>query len=141
VLVHYGKSKEAEAVVCEIRKAGGTADKVGADLAASGGPFELADEARGMLGDRLDVLVANASISKAARIEDHTLKDFDDLFATNVRAPFFLLQQLLPILGEGSNVIVTTSIVARVSPAPHGQAGGPAFPFTGPRCRGREGFE
>jgi NAD(P)-dependent dehydrogenase (short-subunit alcohol dehydrogenase family) len=129
VLVHYGKSaKEAEAVVCGIRKAGGTADLVGADLAASGGPFELADKVRSMLGDRLDILVANAGISKAARIEDHTIKDFDDLFATNVRAPFFLLQQLLPMLGEGSNVIVTTSIAARVSPASPGQPGGPALP-------------
>jgi NAD(P)-dependent dehydrogenase (short-subunit alcohol dehydrogenase family) len=31
------------------------------------------------------------------------LEDFDNLFATNVRGPFFLLQQLVPLLGEGSN--------------------------------------
>jgi len=36
----------------------------------------------------LDVLVLNAGISKAATIKDHTLADFDNLFATNVRSPF-----------------------------------------------------
>jgi NAD(P)-dependent dehydrogenase (short-subunit alcohol dehydrogenase family) len=39
--------------------------------------------------------------------------DFDNLFATNVRAPFFLVQQLLPILGEGSNIVVISSLGAR----------------------------
>jgi 3-oxoacyl-[acyl-carrier protein] reductase len=58
-------------------------------------------------------LVLNAGISKAARIADHTIADFDNIFATNVRSPFFLVQQLLPILGEGSNIIVVSSIGAR----------------------------
>ena len=37
------------------------------------------------------------------------MEDFDNLFATNVRSPFFLVQQLLPVLGEGSNIIVISS--------------------------------
>jgi len=85
VLVHYGRgAKEAEVVVAEIRKAGGRADAV-ADLAAPDGPHRLAKQVRAIVGDRLDILVANAGISKAATIED-----FDNLFAVNVRAPFFL---------------------------------------------------
>jgi 3-oxoacyl-[acyl-carrier protein] reductase len=68
---------------------------------------------RSILGDRLDVLVLNAGISKAARIADYTVEYFDNLFATNVRSPFFLVQQLLPIFVEGSNVIVISSAVAR----------------------------
>ena len=35
-----------------------------------------------------------------ATIEDTKVEDFDALFAVNVRAPFFLVQQLLPILGK-----------------------------------------
>ena len=50
------------------------------------------------------------------------------LFATNVRAPFFLVQQLLPVLGEGSSIIVTTSLAARVSPGAPGQTGAPSLP-------------
>jgi 3-oxoacyl-[acyl-carrier protein] reductase len=57
--------------------------------------------------------VCNAGIVKAATIKDHTVVDFDNLFATNVRSPFFLVQQLLPILGKGSNIIVIPSLVAR----------------------------
>jgi 3-oxoacyl-[acyl-carrier protein] reductase len=62
----------------------------------------------------LDVLVCNAGISKAVPIADYTTEDFDNLFATNVRSPFFLVQQLLPVLGEGSNIIVISSAVARM---------------------------
>jgi 3-oxoacyl-[acyl-carrier protein] reductase len=61
----------------------------------------------------LDVLVLNAGISKAARIADYEVEDFDNLFAVNVRGPFFLVQQLLPVLGDGSNIIVISSAVAR----------------------------
>jgi 3-oxoacyl-[acyl-carrier protein] reductase len=41
------------------------------------------------------------------------VEDFDNLFATNVRGPFFLVQQLMPVLGEGSNIIVISSASAR----------------------------
>jgi NAD(P)-dependent dehydrogenase (short-subunit alcohol dehydrogenase family) len=116
VLVHYGNSeKEAEAVVAEIRKRGGKAEKVGADLRKPQGPHALARQVRAVVGDRLDILVANAGISKAASIEDATLEDFDDLFAVNVRAPFFLVQQLLPVMCEGSNIIFISSLAARAS--------------------------
>src|SRR6266851_3910253 len=39
---------------------------------------------------KLEVLVSNAGISKAGTIRDHTVEDFDKLFATNVRGPLFL---------------------------------------------------
>src|SRR5437773_8890260 len=67
VLVHYGRgAKEAEAVVAEIRSAGGRAIVIAADLATPEGPHTLAKQSRGIIGDRLDILVANAGISKAA---------------------------------------------------------------------------
>ena len=116
VLIHYGRgAKEAETVVAEIRKAGGRADAVAADLAAPDGPHKLAKQVRVIVGDRLDILVANAGISNAATIEDTTVEDFDNLFAVNVRAPFFLLQQLLPILHEGSSVVLLSSLAARAA--------------------------
>ena len=116
VLVHYGRgAKEAEAVVAQIRKAGGRADAIAADLAAPDGPHKLARQVRTIVGDRLDILVANAGISRAATIEDTTVEDFDSLFAVNVRAPFFLVQQLLPILHEGSSVVLLSSLGARAA--------------------------
>lgn len=116
VLVHYSSGeKEADAVVGEIRAAGGHAEKIGADLRAADGPHSLARRVRAIIGDRLDILVANAGISKAAPIEDVTVEDFDNLFAVNVRAPYFLVQQLLPVLGKGSSVVLLSSLAARAA--------------------------
>ncbi|SFO77535.1 NAD(P)-dependent dehydrogenase, short-chain alcohol dehydrogenase family [Variovorax sp. PDC80] len=116
VLVHYASGeKEATAVVDEIRGAGGKAEKVAADLRSPTGPHDLAQRVRDIIGGRLDVLVANAGISRAASIEDTTVEDFDHLFAVNVRAPFFLVQQLLPALCEGSSIVLVSSLAARAS--------------------------
>src|SRR5467141_1424429 len=113
VLVHYGHSaQDAESIVADIRSKGGRADAIRADLGTPDGATLLTREVRSIVGKRLDVLVSNAGISKAATIRDHMVEDFDNLFATNVRTPFFLVQQLLPVLGEGSNIIVISSIGA-----------------------------
>jgi 3-oxoacyl-[acyl-carrier protein] reductase len=85
----------------------------GADLGTPEGATLLAEQVRSIVGELLHVLVSNAGITKAATIKEHTVEDFDNLFATNVRSPFFLVQQLLPILGEGSNIIVISSLGAR----------------------------
>src|SRR6202166_315156 len=75
VLVHYGRGrKEAEAVVAEIRNGGGRADAIEADLAAPDGPHKLAKLTRNIVGDRLDILVANAGVSKTATIEATTIE-------------------------------------------------------------------
>ena len=114
VLVHYGRSiREAESLVDEIQAKGGRADAIAADLGTPDGAALLAKRVRSIVGDRLDVLVLNAGVSKAARIADFTVEDFDGLFATNVRGPFFLVQQLLPLLGEGSSITAITSLGAR----------------------------
>jgi 3-oxoacyl-[acyl-carrier protein] reductase len=116
VLVHYGSGeKAAAAVVAEIRQAGGRAEKVAADLRAPDGPHALATRVRAIVGDRLDILVANAGISKAATIEETTVEDFNDLFAVNVRAPYFLVQQLLPTLCKGSSIVLLSSLAAHAT--------------------------
>src|SRR5437879_7298615 len=116
VLVHYGSGeKAAAAVVAEIHQAGGRAEKVAADLRAPDGPHALAKRVRAIVGDRLDILVANAGISKAATIEEATVEDFNDLFAVNVRAPYFLVQQLLPTLCRGSSIVLLSSLAAHAT--------------------------
>jgi NAD(P)-dependent dehydrogenase (short-subunit alcohol dehydrogenase family) len=116
VIVHYSRgAKEADAVVAEIRGAGGRADAVAADLAAPDGAHRLASRVRDIVGARLDILVANAGVAKSVSIEETTVEDFDNLFAVNVRAPFFLVQQLLPILGRGSAVVLVSSLAAHAT--------------------------
>ena len=116
VLVHYnGGEKDATAVVADIRNGGGKAEKVTADLRASDGPHALAERVRAIVGARLDILVASAGFAKAATIEETTVEDFDALFAVNVRAPYFLLQQLLPVMCKGSSVVLLSSLAAHAS--------------------------
>src|ERR1700720_202718 len=116
VVVHYGRNAdEAKSVVDQIRAAGGRADALAADLSAPDGAHALAAQVRNLIGNRLDIIVANAGISKAAAIEEMTVKDFDNLFAVNVRSPYFLVQQLLPILGNGGSIVFLSSLGAHAA--------------------------
>ena len=115
VIVHYGSSHgEAQNVVETIRSAGGVADLVCADLSSPQGPASLAEHV-GQRVNRLDILVANAGIGGAASLVEQELDHFDRLYAVNVRAPFFLVQKLLPLLGDGSSVTVITSLSAHAA--------------------------
>jgi 3-oxoacyl-[acyl-carrier protein] reductase len=116
VLVHYARAvEEADALVAAIRGNGGQAEALGADLSVPSGPEALAEQVRSIVGERLDILVLNAGVSKAAPLAAYTTPDIDTLFATNVRGPFFLVQQLVSLLGQGSNIVVVTSAVARMA--------------------------
>jgi NAD(P)-dependent dehydrogenase (short-subunit alcohol dehydrogenase family) len=112
--VHYGRSQdEAEATAFMIREKGGQADILGADLAAPDGATLLAQQVGTFVKKGLDIAVLNAGVSKAAPLAAYTADDLDGLFATNVRGPFLLVQQLVPLLAEESNIVAVTSAVAR----------------------------
>ena len=63
-------------------------------------------------GNKVDVLFLNAGIAVFAPINQATEADFDAQFNTNVKGPYFTLQQLLPHLAEGASVVFTSSTVA-----------------------------
>jgi 3-oxoacyl-[acyl-carrier protein] reductase len=116
VLVHYcHEDNAAHEVVAQIRAAGGHAEKVAADLRAPEGLHGLTSRVRVVIGARLDILVASAGVTKEASIEDTTVDDFDELFAMNVRAPYFLVQQLMPAMCKGSSVVLVSSLTAHAS--------------------------
>jgi 3-oxoacyl-[acyl-carrier protein] reductase len=116
VVVHYGNARaEADSLLAEIRGSGGKADAVQADLATPGGVASLVRATETIVGERLDVLVANAGIGHAATIADQTVEEFDRLVAVNQRAPYFIVQGLLPLFGEGSSIILLSSGVARTA--------------------------
>jgi 3-oxoacyl-[acyl-carrier protein] reductase len=116
IIVHYSRAqKEAETVVADICRAGGVATSASTDLSAKDGPHELAKLVRCEFDNRLDILVANAGISLSAPIADTTIEAFDNLFAVNVRAPYFLVQQLMPLFGQDSSITFVSSLAAHAS--------------------------
>jgi 3-oxoacyl-[acyl-carrier protein] reductase len=113
VLVHYGhRAEEAAVVAAEIEAVGGRAKIFGADLSLPYGPHALAERTLETFSGRLDVLVANAAIAHTASIGETKIDDFDRLFAVNVRAPYFLTQQLLPGMREGGSIVFLSSLGA-----------------------------
>ena len=60
----------------------------------------------------IDVLFINAGIAKFMPVEAITPEIFDEMFNINFRGAFFTVQKLLPLLGKGSSVVLTTSIAA-----------------------------
>ena len=116
VLVHYASgAKEADAVASrnsQSRRPGryGRRRSRRAGWPAPAGPAGSRHRRR-----PARYSVANAGVAKSASIEETTIEDFDRLFAVNVRAPFFLVQQLLPILHEGSSIVLLSSLAAHAA--------------------------
>ncbi len=61
---------------------------------------------------KIDVLFVNAGIARVAAAADTEERQFDELFATNVRGPYFLLKHAVPVLSEGASVILTSATAA-----------------------------
>src|SRR5258706_16148467 len=77
VLVHYSSGvKEADAVVAEIRKAGGRAEAVGSDLSAPDGAHKLPNQVLTIVGYLLGILYAHAGNMIAVTIDETTGKAF-----------------------------------------------------------------
>ena len=72
---------------------------------------ELAATLKAKAG-RVDVLFINAGIAKAMPFESITPEIFDEMSGINFRGAYFTIQKLLPLLSEGSSVVLTTSIAA-----------------------------
>jgi NAD(P)-dependent dehydrogenase (short-subunit alcohol dehydrogenase family) len=104
-------------VVEEIRAAGGRADFVAADLDGSADASRaLAEEATRVLGGRIDILVNSAGIYPGATTPETDEKTFDQVYAINVKAPFFLTAVIAPAMAEagGGAVINLGSWIARL---------------------------
>ena len=58
---------------------------------------------------KLDVLFANAGVGQFAPASETTPELFDNLFNTNVRGLYFTVTKALPLLAQGSSVILNAS--------------------------------
>lgn len=81
-----------------------------ADAASSSAMQAAFDQVKAQFG-RLDILFLNAGIAPVAPVEVMTEESFDGLFDTNVKGVFFAVQKALPILSQGSSIIINSSTV------------------------------
>lgn len=121
VVVHYGTRRDAaDETVAVIEATGGTAFAVGADLNTLDGVdrlLKILDEELILRTDsnQFDILVNNAGIGTSSSFEETNEVEFDRLFAVNVKAPFFLIQQSLGRLRDGGRIINISSGVTRIA--------------------------
>jgi 3-oxoacyl-[acyl-carrier protein] reductase len=114
VAVHYASRREAaERVSSRIGDGGGRAAVFAADLSDVGAPERLADAVERELGP-VDVLCANAGLSRPGSYEEVDAAAFDETIAVNLRAPYLLARRLLSGMRERGfgRILFTSSIAA-----------------------------
>jgi 3-oxoacyl-[acyl-carrier protein] reductase len=118
VAINYLNSKQhAEAVAERIRKAGGNAAVIRADIGDPAQARSLVESAVGELG-RLDILVNNAGITMMAPIESIDPEQIRLQLTVNVEGPIFTVQAAQGYLpSEGGRVINITGNV-QLHPVP-----------------------
>jgi pteridine reductase len=124
VIVHYNSSSAgAEETVRLVMRAGGSAETRGADLGDTHEAVRLVDQALAARGS-LDVLVNSAAVMRRTPVGETSASDWDEMFALNVRAPYFLSQRAAPALRAARGSIVNIADLAAFEtwPAyvPHG---------------------
>ncbi|MEU8678690.1 SDR family oxidoreductase [Streptomyces sp. NPDC048560] len=117
VIVHFGTDEGGAAATVErIERAGGSAFAVGAELGRDGDVERLFTGVEaGLAGRPLDIVVNNAAAAPAGPLGATTRAEFDHLFAVNVRAPYFIIEQALPLMREGGRIITISSVATRMA--------------------------
>jgi NAD(P)-dependent dehydrogenase (short-subunit alcohol dehydrogenase family) len=114
IVVHGRNAERGAKTVCDIENAGGRARFVAADLNDANDVRRLATEA-----GPVDILINNAGIYKfgvTAEVDDATFGEHVDV---NLRAPYILVQQLVPgMVGRGGGAVVNVSTLAASVPRP-----------------------
>lgn len=114
----------------ELSALGARVHAVQADMAVEDDVLRLA-RAHGETCGRLDALVLGAGVGTIGSIEEGSLRRFDKQFAINVRAPYALVQALLPLLRKtavrnethGAKIIALSSITGAYPEPNHGAYG------------------
>jgi pteridine reductase len=124
IAIHYNSAdKGARETLERVRAAGGYGDIFAADLTRGDAADALISAVRDKF-KTLDVLVNSAAVMVRTPFGETTAKQWDDIMALNLRAPFLLTQAAAPLLRASHGVIVNISDLAAFEtwPAyvPHG---------------------
>jgi len=113
VLVVGRNAERGEKTVAEIRTAGGKADFISSDLRDASSAREVARRAVELGNGYVDILINNAGVFPFGPTHEMTEEVFDSVYALNVKAPYFLVAELAPLMakrGKGAIVNVSTMV-------------------------------
>jgi 3-oxoacyl-[acyl-carrier protein] reductase len=130
VVVNYlTNSAEAENVVTEIKRTGGDAISIKADIASPNDVARLFEETMKKFGS-IDVVVNNSGIMPLSPIGKSEVALFDKVISTNLRGTFLVLAQAAQHIAPGGRIIAFSSSVLAKS-----------FPTYGPYIASKAGVE
>ena len=113
-VVIVGRNAErGEKAADEIRAERGKADFISSDLRGAESARELARKAIELGNGHVDILINNAGIYPFGPTHEMTEERFDRVFFTNVKAPYFLVAELAPLMakrGKGAIVNLSTMV-------------------------------
>jgi 3-oxoacyl-[acyl-carrier protein] reductase len=117
VVVNYaGNAAEAAAVVDQIKKEGGNATAIQADVSNPSDVERLFKQTLDTYG-RIDVVVNSAGIMPLSPIAKNDVANFDKVIATNLRGTFLVLAQAAQHVSDGGRIIAfSSSVLAKSFP-------------------------
>jgi 3-oxoacyl-[acyl-carrier protein] reductase len=119
VVVNYSSSKDsAQAVVAEIKSAGGNAVAIQADMSKTADIQRLFEESKRIFGN-LDILVNNAGVYAFGPLESSTEQEFHREFTTNVLGVITATQEAAKYFGPTGGSIINISSIASVGYMPN----------------------
>jgi NAD(P)-dependent dehydrogenase (short-subunit alcohol dehydrogenase family) len=113
VLVVGRNVQRGETTVAEIRAAGGKADFISSDLRDVSSAREVPRKAIELGNGHIDILINSAGIFSFGPTHETTEETFDGVYSLNVKAPYFLVAELAPLMakrGKGAIVNVSTMV-------------------------------
>src|SRR6201988_469426 len=113
VMVVGRNVERGKKTIAEIRAAGGKADFISSDLRDAASARAVARKAVELGGGHVDILINNAGIFPFGATHEMSEESFDDVYALNVKAPYFLVAELAPLMarrGKGAIVNVSTMV-------------------------------
>ncbi len=119
VLVVGRNAERGKKAVDEIRTAGGKVDFISSELLGADSARDVARKAIELGHGHVDILINNAGIYPFGPTHEMTEEQFDRVFSTNVKAPYFLVAALAPLMAErGKGAIVNLSTMVADYGAP-----------------------
>jgi pteridine reductase len=112
VVVHYnGSAGEAAETARLVEAAGGSATLEQADLTDVRAAEQLVDRV-GTAQPELFALINSAAMMRRTPVGETAAHDWDEMFALNVRAPYFLVQRAAPLLRAAKGIVVNIADLA-----------------------------